>query len=70
MRVSIYDTIILQQYFANKREPSSADKERAAKLDGYICELVDGMKQMYDKEKLGIPEIFERLTGERLDDYK
>jgi hypothetical protein len=48
---SVYDVLILQEYFKNKKEPTKQDKERAIKLDECLCNLVDNIQQFESKVK-------------------
>lgn len=70
MNVSVYDVILLQNYFASKREPSDQDKMRLAKLDQTLAKMVDDLFCVPSGEKLNIAEIFEKLTGEKLENYR
>lgn len=69
--VTVHDLVILQNYFSLKREPSEQDKQRAAKIDKFLGVLVDDLAQLPSgKTSLDIPEIFEKLTGEKLENYR
>lgn len=59
IRLSAYDLIILQDYFAKKTNPSEEDKVRAADLDTHICLMADNVVH----HKMSPEEIFEKLTG-------
>lgn len=42
--LSVYDLIILQGYFAGKKEPTDREKAAAAKLDRNLLDLVEGLQ--------------------------
>jgi len=65
-KLSVYEVMILQEYFAKKSEPSDADKRRAQNLDEHLGIIADGI--VY--EKMPISEIFRRLTGEEMPSNK
>lgn len=44
--ISIYDMLILREYFAKKLEPTKKDKERAERLEEYLGDIVDGLSQL------------------------
>jgi hypothetical protein len=41
-RISIVDTVIMQEYFTKKPKATKEDKERAKKLHDHLCKIVDG----------------------------
>lgn len=44
MKLTIYDMVILQDYFAKKQNQSKEDKDRAKMLNDELARLVDGLK--------------------------
>lgn len=42
-KISIYEVMILQEYFAKKIKPTKEDKARAKRLDEHLAQAVDGL---------------------------
>jgi hypothetical protein len=42
--ITVYDLIVLQGYFANKKEPTEREKTAAADLDQRILELTESLQ--------------------------
>lgn len=45
-KISVYEMIALQQYFASKKKPTALDKKIAKKIDDHLIILADGMVTM------------------------
>lgn len=45
-RMAIYDLIILQEYFARKKEPTEREKAAAEKLDRELLAFVEGLQRV------------------------
>ncbi len=68
-KMSIYDLCILHDHFARKNDPSEEDRARIQKMDDILRHLVDTTIED-TSDKMSISEIFEKLTGENIKDYK
>jgi hypothetical protein len=45
-RITIYEMIILHEYFAKRPKATKADKERANRLYEHLCKIADTMVYM------------------------
>lgn len=67
--LSVYDICLLYNHFEVKKDRSKEDQSRAAKLDDLLRHMVDTIAPL-PEANMSVSEIFEKLTGEKLENYK